>query len=404
MRTRLLAALVAVAALLGTALVTLPTGTAEAAPPAGWPTGGNDWHLCNGSTYTRYCVVSAQRNGVDVTPYDTPVGNMLKPWVRGFSVGHGVGFGVDLYSSGSASDSDLGNNTDLYKLVVNVGEVRPREMDGTFRDASFLIGRYPSGDWNFTITFRPSSRHTNSSITCTLGSCGDDSTKATFDRVGWAAGAVEDLSGYPAREAINRTGSIRATSAQYENTMYDPDTDSIIVDLSNPHRKGNGDVITDGTYEAFLPNAYLVNEMSIPDPSTVSLASFAITKPGSSAATFSLVRETRGIRIKIANISYSAPRFKFRTKPTKPGKPRPYKVVKTSRTTAKVKFSAPLANGNAKIDKYQARCHKAGKPWHYKIGKGSPLKVTGLKSGKVSCQVRAHNAKGWSKYSASVKS
>lgn len=405
MRTRLLAALAATAALLGTALVALPT--AHAAPPPGWPTGFNDWKKCNGSTVTKYCVVSAQRNGVEIpaATYDdsAPPAGTYKPKVIGFGEGDGMSFSVDLYTGGPNSISELGNNTDLYKLVVNTGAVQMREMDGAFRDATFLIGRYASGDWNYTITFRPTSRHTNDSITCDFGVCGDDSTEATFDRTGWASGMVSNLSGYPAREAIYRTGSIRATSAQYENTMYDPDTDSIIVDLSNPHRDGNGDVITNGTYEAFLPNAYMIYEMGIPDPSTVTLASFAITKPGGSAATFSLTRNTRGIRIVISNISYSAPRFKLRAKPTVPGKPRLFDVVKLNRTQAKAKFYAPIANGNARIDKYQARCHAPGKAWKYKSGVRSPLTVSSLTRGHVYCQVRAHNYKGWGKFSAAVR-
>lgn len=410
MRTRLLAAVAGIAALVGTALVALPTTTAEAAPPPGWPVGGNDWKKCGGSV-TRYCVVSAQRNGteVDAATYDddAPPAGTFKPWVRGFADGDGVGFGVAKYTGGPNSVSELENNTDTYKLVVNTGTVKMLEMDGAFRDATFLIGRYASGDWNFTITFKPASRHVrmfDDTFTCDLGTCGDDSTQADFDRTGWASGMVSNLSGYPPLEAVRRTGSIRATSAQYENTMYDPDTDSIIVDLSNPHRKGNGDVITDGTYEAFLPNAYMIYEMGIPDPATVTLASFAITKPGGSAATFSLIRNSRGIRITISGISYSSPRFKLRTKPTAPGKPRLYDVVKTSRTKAKATFSAPVANGNARIDKYQARCHKLGKAWRYKTGTRSPLTVSRLPKGKVYCQVRAHNAKGWGTFSPAVRS
>src|SRR5689334_131172 len=89
MRTRLLAALAATAALLGTALVALPT--AHAAPPPGWPTGFNDWKKCNGSTVTKYCVVSAQRNGVEIpaATYDdsAPPAGTYKPKVIGFGEG-----------------------------------------------------------------------------------------------------------------------------------------------------------------------------------------------------------------------------------------------------------------------------------------------------------------------------
>ena len=397
MRMRLLVLLSCAATALGTGLVTLPTAHAATQPP-GAPTSGNDFLKCT-TPEQRYCVVSAKRNGAEVADYESPVGGTYKAWIRFLDDYTGVGFGVDKYSNPSTSDTELGNNTDTYQLRVNTGTVQPREMDGTFRDATFLIGRYPSGDWNFTITFRPSSRHTWSGL-CDFGTCGDDSTQATEDRVGWASGMVGDLSGLPLSEAINRTGSIRATSAQYENTMYDPDTDSIVVDLSNPHRTGTGTVITDGTYEAFLPNAYMINDMSIPDPSTVTLASFVITKPTGSSATFSLKHETRGIRITITGISYSSPRFRLRTKPTVPGRPRAVVATKVSTHKAKVRFAKPLANGGRRIDVYQARCHRSGGSWHYAKRSISPIYVGNLPRGAVYCQVRAHNVKGYGNWSA----
>lgn len=403
MRTRLLALVAAVAALLGTALAVVPNAGAAPQPP-GAPVSGNDFLKCT-TPEQRYCVVSAKINNVEITGYDTPGAGTFKPFAQFNDAYVDVSFGVVLYSTPSDSDTDLGTNSDLYALRVNTGAVQPREMDGAFQDATFSIGRYPSGDWNFTISFRPTSRHTWSGGVCDFRVCGDDTTQADFDRNGWAQGSVSSLTGYPDPvERFQRIGSIRATSAQYENTMYDPDTDSIIVDLSNPHRTGTGAVITNGVYEAFLPNAYLIGQMEIPNPDTVTLASFVVTKPGGSAAAFSLTRTTRGIKIKITGISYSSPRFTMKVKPTVPGKPRLYDVIKTSRSTAKSKFYAPIANGNRRIDKYQARCHAAGRAWHYKSGSKTPITVRYLPRGKVYCQVRAHNVKGWGRWSAAMRS
>jgi hypothetical protein len=412
MRTRLLVLLACLGACVGTALVALPTAHADSPPP-----GDTDWSLCSGPS-DDYCVWSSQRKtavtpyanvvpGVDITDGDVP---RDYPWVKGVTgESHLMVFGVwrDVFGHGGTLDNDV-DPAYTYRLVVRTGTFFPREMTGIMRNADYVITRSPTGGWQFTVTFQPTAVH-HAGIgpgECSVyGPCVSDSTNATWDVPGFASGAIEDLavSGLDASEISQRTGMFRTTSAQDEDVVYDPDTNALVVRLANPHRTASGTLVTDGTYDAFIPNRFLIGTMNVPDPSM--LTGFTVTKsvggtttPASAAFTF---LPGRGVLIRISGISFSKPTYRLVPRATPPGRPRAVVATKIAPHKAKVRFAKPLLNGGRAIGYYQARCRKAtGGIWHYDRRSVSPVYVDSLRIGRQVCQVRAHNVKGFGLWSA----
>lgn len=408
MRTRLLALVSTAVLCLGAALVAVPTAQAATRPPP-----DQDWLPCAGPS-DDYCVESATANGVPTFPgVDTTDGAVVRdyPWVK-FVDAHLVIFGV--WRDQDGTGGTLGNSVDptvTYELIVRAGTFLPREMRGIFRNADYSIGTSITGGYQFTLRMQPTAVHHHGIGPggCSVyGSCVSDSTPASWDVPGFATGDIQDLSGsgLSAREISQRTGMFRVTNAQDEDVVYDPDTDALVVRLANPHLTGAGTQVTDGTYTAFLPNAFLVGTVNVPDPAALTPYSFVVTKSygaGSARVPISLTHEPGGVRIQIDPISFSKPTYRLIPKPKPPGKPRLTGVYKKPGSATSY-FKAPLADGGRAIDAYQARCHRAGQAWKYKIAKRSPITVTSMPPGTVYCQVRAHNAAGWGPFGKAGRS
>lgn len=396
MRTRLLVLLACAATAFGTALVALPT--AEAVDPPMWT-------ICSLPSQVR-CIESATANGVSTLPGSAGTGPARDfPWIKDLSETPDLlDFGVYHDTNGNGSSLDYAgiDPSVTYVLVVRTGTFRPREMDAVARNGNFAISGNAVAGWKITLQFQPTAIHQVAAGQCSFdGGCVPDTVDATFDEPGVVIGSVDDLaaSGLSSREIYARQGMFTTTSAQDSYPYYDIDTGTLEIRLANPHRTAGGVPVTDGNYDAFIPNAYLTYVMGIPDPSALSASAFLVSRASSSApTTYTVTPEGTGVRIHISNISFSRPTYNIRIKPTAPGQPRLSKVTKT-RHSATVRFSAPVANGRARIDKYQARCHAPGRAWHFKTGTRSPLTVGSLPKGRAYCQVRAHNAKGWGRFS-----
>lgn len=401
MRIRLIAVLsgllLAASALPATAAKTAPTPR---------PGIDEDWPMC-GSPSQIYCLTLKKRNGADVPDLPSP-GSNYQPYIDFIGKGT-IRYGVDYYAdpSGGSSTTEV-DPDDVYRIIARTGPIHPRELDGTIRDVDFSIGSNATG-WTFDLTFKPTPIHWvgygGDTRTCQVyGGCGGDKWRASLNRDGFVTGYVTDLSeaGIDRDEISWRTGMVRAYNAQDEDAFYDPDTNALEVRLANPHLTGSGALST-GSYEAFLPNAYLVNFMNIPDPSSLTGGSMIVTREEGTEVTrvpITLEHYPRGIKVTIAHVTYSKPTYRIKARPKPPGKPRHVIAKKVKPHKARVQFRKPLANGGRAIDRYQARCHRKNKPWHSARGKHTPIYVPKLPKGKVWCQVRAHNAKGFGKWSA----
>jgi hypothetical protein len=379
MRRSLLALLATTSLCVGGLLVS--GGPANSAPPAP----GDDWAPCGGAV-TEYCVISRTRNGVPVSDSDT-----YYPYAHTLDNGT-VGFGV-WHNDGGSPDGDVPPG-DTYTLVVDSGPILPRELYANARNVTFSRGG-GAGAYTFTLSFRPTPIH-HLPGGCVIGACGGSTTRASLDYDGFVTGYVTDLasSGLDAAEISQRTGMISAYNAQDANTYYDPDSNSLVVQLANPHLTGSGALAT-GSYETFLPTAFLEGTMNVPDASTLSAGTVEVVRTAggaTSSAPFTLTHVAGGIRISITGITYSSPTYRLHPGPSKPRKMHASKI---STHRARVRFMKPANTLGRKINRYQARCHKPGKAWRSTKGTASPLTVGRLPKGKVYCQVRAHNKLGW---------
>lgn len=145
-------------------------------------------------------------------------------------------------------------------------------------------------------------------------------------------------------------------------------------------------------------------DFGVPDPRSLTGGRVQVTRAGSPAAPFVLTHEAGGVRIVIDGIGFSSPRYTIKPRPSRPGKPRVTRVVRTPKGTVKIGFARPVADGAARITTFQARCRKGAQAWHRASGTRTPLVVRGVPRGRATCQVRAVNRVGPSLWSAPRRS
>jgi len=413
MRRRLLVLLAAASTCLVTALVSVPLTHADAASDRQGVYPYKIYTMCDVDADGKLCVEEAFRGPDAIRSGEVPSTVGSHEWFyvdNSFRYGN---FGFNLNTkiippSGPVEDSKSVDASVMWNIKVNTGSWVPRELNSKTQDTEFTRGGNLTDGYWFRIKFRPvpiAWRWADGPYGCDMSYCGTNDTVAEFvsePGEGFADGYVTDLeaSDVSDRYVPARTGFFLASNAQYQaEPYYDAETNSIVVEMANPHLRAPGDPAT-GSFEAFLPNAYLISQLGVPDPTALKTGSFVITKTvgaTTSTATYSAVAEPGGVSLKISTVSFSRPRYRITPKPKPPGKPRLTSVTKLT-GAARSAFLPPLANGGKKIDLYQARCHKAGGTWKYKFGTSSPITVTSLPSGTVYCQVRAHNAIGWGEF------
>lgn len=399
MRTRLLALLTCAAASVGTALV--------AVQPAEAAFSYKVYDMCADDADGQQCVVSATRNDVPITS-DYPSTPGVHEW---FYVDNGWRNGINGFNLNTITVPESGPPTASksvdaeadWVITVNTGPYKVRELNAKTRNTVFTTGGSPgSGGYWFRIEFNPvpvAWRWDDGPYGCDMTDCGTDATVAEFvsdPGKGFADGYVTDLADFESpRYVAARTGFVLASNAQYQREpYYDSVTNSIVVEMANPHLRAPG-VQATGFFETFLPNAYLLQQLEVPYPATLTGGSFTVRRAGTTTSTpFSLTHTSTGIWIRVHDIGFSRPKFRVTPKPKPPGMPRLTGVTKLT-GAARSSFLPPIADGGKPVDKYQARCHKAGGTWHYQLGTKSPITVTSLPPGTVYCQVRAHNVIGW---------
>jgi hypothetical protein len=381
---------------------------AESAHADPKPGVADPWPMCGTAPDTdgQYCIVSITRDGVEVSPLadcDTP-GDQEVPYVDLIGAGD-VRFGAITQHVDGAGCEDQAGRVDpahTWVFTVNTGAIDPVEMYGTVRDTDLSFGGNATDGHTFTLTFKPApiAWRDDPSFSCSYdGGCGDDTTVADTVYDGFVTGYVTDDagSGLGAAEIADRYGYIASYNAQNAYTFYDIDTNTLEVRMANPHLASTApDTPATGYYDTFLPNAYLIDELNVPDPSTLSGGTLTVVRAGSSSAVpFTVSHESGGVRIHISGITFSKPRYKIHPKPTAPGMPRWGSVHRTGPHTVKVAFRAPRADGGKALTGYAVRCRHGSGPWHSAPTAHSPVTIGGLPAGTISCQVRARNSIGW---------
>jgi hypothetical protein len=392
--------------LLAGAGVTVPQSSAAADPA---PDSGV-WPMCGTAPDTdgQYCVLSMKRNGVDIV--HPSAGDYYLPYVDTIGPGD-VRFGVVHYRDGALVTRDNGAGGqmedgelppgDVYDIEVNTGAIVPRELFAHAQDVTFERGGDATAGHTFRIVLQPTPFAWLKLVDgqpwpCAIAYCGDDTTVAdpfwVYD--GFITGYVTDLGSATPDDQRMMTGLLHAYNAQDQNLYYDFETNSMVIQLANPHLKEAG-VVATGTYQTFLPYSMLTGMMNVPDPSTLTGGSFIVSRAGSATSVpFTLSHHDAGVDIRISNITYSTPTYRIKPRRSVPGAPRLRSVVRVAATTVRVGFAPPLANGGAAISGYRVRCRRGTAPWHYGTGTASPIRVRHVPRRPVTCQVRAVNRIG----------
>ena len=350
----------------------------------------------------RYCIVSMTQNDIPIVR--PPSGSFEDPYIDLIGPGD-VRFGV--YETNVDTAMSIGNVPpgDVYRLVVNTGTIKPRELFGNVRNVSLSTGGGTATGYTFTLTFQPTPiAWWFYGGSCVIGSCGDSTTVADLVYDGFVTGYVTDLasSGLSDAEIGLRNGYIHAYNAQDASMpLYDPDTNSLVVRMANPHFRSAG-VPATGSYQTFLPTAMLTGLLEVPDPSSLTGGSFVISRSAGATTTpvpFTLTHTSAGVQIDISGITFSSPTIRIRPKRTAPGNPRLRSVRRATATSVRVRFRPPLANGGARVTRYIARCRKAGGAI-VTISRPSGPIVVKVGRGPATCSVRAVNRIGKGRFSA----
>ena len=366
---------------------------------AGWPTCGTA-----GDDDGQYCVVSVTRNGLPADTRNCSVpGDYLEPYVDLIGAGD-VRFGIYHWVVDDGGCNTLLGDVppdDVWEFVVNTGAIVPREVYGHIDGVSFSTGGNPTDGYTFTLGLSPTPvawyGFTPGHDYCSIGNCGDETTVADLHYDGFVTGYVTDLAEWPADQRAARTGMVRTYNAQDAAEYYDYGTNSIVVQMANPHFDTDGTTVAQGTYDVYLPNAYLTSIMNIPDPTSLTGGSFTIRRSLSGTTTsvpVVLTHEAGGIRIRIDGITFSSPTYRIKPRASAPGVPRWGSLSRVTRHEVRLRFRPPVADGGADVTRYQARCRHAAGEWVRASGPGSPLRVDGVPRRSVTCQVRAVNRIG----------
>ncbi len=371
---------------------------------------GQAWPKCGAAPDDdgKYCVVSWTKNGTEIPPVDYGTDGVYDdPYVDLIGAGD-VRFGLlrTTISSGTGSVS-VGDVPpgDTYVYTVNTGDIRPNELYGHIRDVDLSFGGNATDGYTFTMTFKPTpiawNWDSSGELPCSFdGGCGDDTTVAGLVYGGFVTGYVTDDAGpsstYTPAEVADRHGYVNAYNAQDAYWYYDPDTNSLVIRMANPHLQSTApDVVATGYYETRIPDALLVNEMGVPDPGSLTGGSLSVVRSGGTTTVpFTLTHYAGGIDVRINAITFSRPQYKIHPKPTAPGAPRWGSVHRLSHHAVRVSFRRPRADGGKPITSYDARCRRGTGTWHQTSGSSSPLVVRNVTRKPVSCQVRAVNRIG----------
>lgn len=384
------------------------TSTAAAAAPDPKPGIGQEWPRCGTGADTDgfYCVESVTRNGVEVYdpdlsvegPFEDPYIDLIGPGDVRFGVYNWVVVGGVLQQGDPWGDLDP---TATWVWTVNTGPIDTLELYAHVRDPDLSFGGNATDGYTFTLTVMPAPIAWAWGVLGTdgcsfSGGCGDNSTVAGLMYRGFITGYVTDdaTSGLPPGDLSYRRGFINSGNAEDVNVFYDWETNSMVVQMANVHLAAPG-VPATGYFETVIPDSMLIREYGVPDPTSLTSASFMVHQSGSTATVpFTVTRETDGIRLKISGITFSRPEFRIKPKASVPGKPRWGAVTRPDRRTVKVIFRRPVADGGKAITTYRVQCGRGVNVWTTKVHRVTPALFPDMPRKAVTCKMRAVNSVG----------
>jgi hypothetical protein len=380
------------------------TGTTPAnADPV--PAIGQAWPRCGTAPDTdgKYCIVSVTEDGVAVPPVDTGTpGTYDDPFVQRVNAGT-VRFGLKtttVTGSGATSSPEVSSGH-TWVFRVNVGGIRPVELSGALRNTDLSFGGNATHGQTFTVTFKPAPVAWLLGSDCSVfGGCGDDTTVADTVYTGFASGYVTDDSttGMTAAQISDLRGYVNVFNAQDAYWFYDGGRNSLVMRMANPHLSSPG-VRAKGFFQTRIPDAMLIDQLNVPDPRHLTARSFSVVRTGSGAVPITLTRVPGAVDIQVTGITFSSPEYVIHPKPTPPGPPRWGLLKRVATHQVRATFRAPRADGGLPVKVYAARCRRGTGSWRSATAHSSPISVGSVPTGKVTCEVRAHNKRGWGPWS-----
>ncbi|WP_151084131.1 hypothetical protein [Nocardioides cynanchi] len=391
-------------ALLVPLLVVTGTTSAHADPV---PAAGHPWPRCGSAPDTdgKYCIVSVTKDGVAVPPVtaSTPAGTYDDPFVQRVDAGTvRVGLRTTTVTGpGSSTSSPAVSPTGTWVYRVNVGSIRPVELYGNLRNVDLSFGGNATTGHTFTVTFQPTPVAWLLGSDCSVfGGCGDNSTVADTVYSGFASGYVSDdaSTGLTAAQIAARRGYLNVYNAEDAYWFYDSGRNSLVMRMANPHLRSPG-VRATGSFQTRIPDAMLIDQLNVPDPRALTARSFSVVRTGSGAVPITLTRVRGAVDIRVKGVTFSTPEYSIHPRPTPPGAPRWGSLRRVGRHQVRATFRAPRADGGLPVKVYAVRCRRGTGSWHSATGGRSPLTVGPVPTGRLTCELRAHNKRGWGPWS-----
>jgi hypothetical protein len=398
--------MLAIAALVGSGLVTVGTTTGVAAAgPTTIPSTELGW--C--ATSPAPCIVSATRDGSTVSASDPS-------WdVAGtsFTLNGSRTISFHVARKSGPDPFELGPDAldDRWVITLDTGTIVPRVVTGHGKDAT--TGRTPDGDGTYHLTVGATPVVVVEDCDTSVWPWTCDGT-ATKERIGYLDGQVTDYGAWT--DAAQRRSmygldywtNITVTSVPPE-IVPDPASgeEMLLIRMAAPHFRTDGTTLFRGSSELRIPNAFLKETYGIPNPATMTGVSLAPAVSGG-VGTIRVFPSAAGdaMLVDVDDVTFSTRVLRVRRGTIVPTRPTKARAVRVAPHRGKVAFAKSRARG-AKVTGYRARC-VAVRGTHVvtatKTVPRSPVVVRKLRSGKAyACKVRATSRAGAGPWSGTVR-
>ena len=341
------------------------------------------------------CVVSVF-HGTAPLPYPSTTGDQYAIFVSTY-----VLIGARYFSFLIDDDAATMTTADEFTITINTGSTYPAETFARGQGVVVTRSGAAPGPYTVRMTLRPVRMAYGEPGGCnSSGVCG--MTAPTLDPA-QLNGQIDDL-GYivdPDDKAAMR-GFDLASNTDWVSTPLQLDyaTNSIVLDVANAHFEPDGVTVFRGAAEFRIPNAMLRRLYHVDDPPTLTASAFRVTTGSGPAATVVDINPG-SVHVAISGLTFSKRRLRIHGD-TRPLRPRNLRAVRTSPTTARLRFDSSRRRGSL-VRGYVANC-RLGTRW---VVRGQslrpPIRVRGLIPGRsYPCRVRAKSRAGLGRVARTV--
>lgn len=364
----------------------------------------------------RYCIVSLTRDGVAQPQHPGRLTGNVPPRIDGQRYSIGVDAGVQPQLGGAylsirrydwerlneagAPALELAAAPGTYRIEINTGDL---ELTGLYgRMAGYTVTRSTTGTGDHVIVVEGSPVDVATHSACTSAACADDlvaeQVLPSFNAylTDWTGQFPPANWGSLASVMVEAWRGFEVTSNVLNAPVpqYDRRANAIVLAMSAPHFASAG-VRNLGEVDMFLPYEMLRRSLDVPNPRSLGSGAFVIRRDGSSAAVPATVtHSSSGLRLRVSGITFSAPTYRIRVKPTRPGAPTIVRARRLGPTAASIAV-APTTAGGRPIVGYVVTCSAPARMARVARSARRTLVVRGLAPGVAyTCRAAARNSIG----------